>query len=544
VVLAGLLSAADASPGDLFGSAVAIDGLHGLVGAPGRGEPVPGSGVVFAFRRGGGNWTQTQKLLAPAPHPQASFGAAVALDGELVLVGAPGARVGSLRCGAAYLFRHEAGGWRLARTLYSSAPREGARFGHSVALRGGVAAVGSPKGNHAGVGSGRVHLFELASGAPAQLLVGSEAQADELFGWQVALEGSTLAVGAPGNATQGPWSGATYLFERARGGWVERGLLRPDDVGPSAFFGCALSLDGPRIAVGSYGESTVELFSGATYLYRRRRPGPAAGEGGGGWTLEQKLKAQTPRFGAQFGRSLYLWGESLAIGARLDAALFPNGGRVHSLRREEAGWVEREVIDEPTPGFNHWFGAAIAGDQGDLLVGSPHASLETEDTGAVHAFSLQPGEAFCSGDGSAADCPCGNLGPFGSGCGNSTGNGAQLLGAGSRIVTLDDLELLVSGLPAGRNALLVVGGQVVAGGLGEPLGGDGLRCLSGPLVPLGVRRTGPGGDALWRGVAGSLAAWPLGDGVHFQVLYRDPPTIGPCSGGFNSTNAYYVELLP
>ena len=161
-------------------------------------------------------------------------------------------------------------------------------------------------------------------------------------------------------------------------------------------------------------------------------------------------------------------------------------------------------------------------------------------------FGLASGEApvgttYCSGDGSGATCPCGNVGGFGIGCANSSGSGASLFGDGSTSVLQDDLVLTCLGMPAQKPSLLFVGTQQVNGGAGA-LFGDGLRCVGGPIQRLGVQVSDAGGAATWGPNLAPAGGWSAGDLRRFQVWYRD--TAGPCATGFNLSQGIEIVFAP
>src|SRR3990170_997676 len=72
---------AASSSEDRFGWAVAIDGSTMVAGAPQDFQP-GGAGVAHVFVRSAGNWVAQSMLAAPNPQPGATFGTAVALDGN------------------------------------------------------------------------------------------------------------------------------------------------------------------------------------------------------------------------------------------------------------------------------------------------------------------------------------------------------------------------------------------------------------------------------------------------------------------------------
>ena len=145
-----------------------------------------------------------------------------------------------------------------------------------------------------------------------------------------------------------------------------------------------------------------------------------------------------------------------------------------------------------------------------------------------------PGVGYCFGN----VCPCGNDDP-GAGCSNSTGSGALLAATGLASVASDDLDLVVSGMPAGNIGLVFLGGSTTK----LPFG-DGLRCV-GPgtqgLIRLPGGMASPGGVMSTTTVI-STAGLSAGSTWYFQGWYRDPG--GPCGSGYNLSNALRIAIIP
>ncbi|MDB6080715.1 MAG: hypothetical protein JWO82_4462, partial [Akkermansiaceae bacterium] len=78
--------------GALFGDVVALDGDTAVIGEPFANERATGSGAVSIFTRSGSVWSLQQKLISPDnlsfpnPYNLASFGSAVALSGDTLLI--------------------------------------------------------------------------------------------------------------------------------------------------------------------------------------------------------------------------------------------------------------------------------------------------------------------------------------------------------------------------------------------------------------------------------------------------------------------------
>ncbi|MFZ6029935.1 MAG: FG-GAP repeat protein [Chloroflexota bacterium] len=133
------ITPSDGAAYDEFGSSLALDGSTLLVGAP-CADTCRGAVYVFTPRYdGGSSLFQQARLAASDGAAYDRFGASVALDGNMALVGAPLQADGR---GAAYLFTY-ATTWNQANKLFAGDGLAGDRFGVAVALDGGLALVGA-----------------------------------------------------------------------------------------------------------------------------------------------------------------------------------------------------------------------------------------------------------------------------------------------------------------------------------------------------------------------------------------------------------------
>lgn len=138
------------TPDDFFGTSVAIHGKYAVVGAPGDDELAEDAGAVYFFERGtGGQWLLVDKRSLGAATVGA-LGTSVALDAKAALAGAPEFLVDGPDSGAVYPFRRAPDpSWpQFTNALRPSSPGDDFRFGHSVALDKGIAAITAP-GDHA-----------------------------------------------------------------------------------------------------------------------------------------------------------------------------------------------------------------------------------------------------------------------------------------------------------------------------------------------------------------------------------------------------------
>jgi hypothetical protein len=149
--------------GDLLGRSLDISGDFGVVGATGWGFGNHPEGVAYLLRRfydtGAGffNWEINNRLTASDGEPGDQFGAGVAIDDGVVIVGAPSAGPGNTIDGALYVFGGVPGGFDLSESQKLSPPPtlDGSNFGRHVDLEGAVL-VANEVANQA---PGRVHVF-------------------------------------------------------------------------------------------------------------------------------------------------------------------------------------------------------------------------------------------------------------------------------------------------------------------------------------------------------------------------------------------------
>ncbi len=183
-------------PADQFGYALALDGTTALVG----GLKVDGSSAAHVFVNSGGTWSEQARLVPGVG--DAGFGFAVDLDGDFAVVGSE-AETGT---GAAYVYQRTGSEWQPTAVLKANGGAEGDRFGTAVAISGNVIVVGAKGHDGDGSESGAAYVFSRSGSDWAQQtkLASPSAAAGARFGTAVAIDGPRLAVGsvnAAGNGT-------------------------------------------------------------------------------------------------------------------------------------------------------------------------------------------------------------------------------------------------------------------------------------------------------------------------------------------------------
>ncbi len=217
------LVSSDGANGDDFGVSVAIYSNTVVVGDQlNAGLAGSGAGAAYVFDRnqgGADNWGQTRKIVASDGVAGASFGRSVAISGDLAVVGAPNDTPGGVQSGSVYAFLRNQGGTGQWGQVNKSVPADGAagdQFGFSVALDGQLLVAGAPHAQNLGVASGAAYLY--ASNYPGldpwslvQKIVPA-GNTNTLFGFAMSLSRNTLALGADYDDPSNNRFAKTYIY--------------------------------------------------------------------------------------------------------------------------------------------------------------------------------------------------------------------------------------------------------------------------------------------------------------------------------------------
>jgi hypothetical protein len=178
-------------------------------------------GAAYIFRLTGNTWDLEATLTPPDPIARDQFGASVAIDGDYIVVGAPGVTSGGKEeVGGAYVFQRSAASWMFQRKLEPSNTHGVNSFGEAVAISGNYLVVGDPTQHLPVAGTGAAYVYS-RSGSNWNLMppriVPGDAGTDFLdmfayFGQTVAVSAAGVLVGAPNNTDTLRKQGAAYFY--------------------------------------------------------------------------------------------------------------------------------------------------------------------------------------------------------------------------------------------------------------------------------------------------------------------------------------------
>jgi FG-GAP repeat protein len=269
--------------------------------------PNTGQGAAYVFSPDGtGSWTQTQILSLADGTGFDNFGSAIALDGDRVVIGAHGVVIGdNFGQGAAYFFARSADGWSQMQEILADDGAMNDNFGNSATMVGDTLFIGANAATVDGVfaeGAVYVYQYDGEQWNQVQKLTETAGTTFDFFGITLAFDGTTLMVGA---TESGGGHGSVYVFTNDGTEWVQQQRLTVDDLVNGADFGNAIALHDGQAVIGA-DIQTVDGFTsrGAAYLFNFD---------GSQWTLGHTFVSSDGTTDDFFGQSIGYDGTTVVI---------------------------------------------------------------------------------------------------------------------------------------------------------------------------------------------------------------------------------------
>lgn len=363
--------------GDHFGDSVDISGNWLVVGSTYEDTGGSGAGAAYLFMRdygGSDYWGEFKKLTASDSEAGDNFGKAVSIDNDIIVVGARVEDEIAFATGAAYIFQRDQNGlnsWGEVSKIKASDAQSNDRFGASVSVSNGVIAIGANYEDSGGSNAGAVYLFSketnLTNPSFGQLskITASDGEQQAYYGTAVSISGNIMAVGTEHKSVY-----IYYRDESAPSGWSEIRKL----IGPSSYhndyFGESVSVSGNILVVGAAYDRQIEDGAGAAYIYQRDQGGV------NNWGLVKTIFASDPSIGANFGRAVSIYGNTIVVGADGDDQNGLLAGAAYVFEKHFGGennWGEvKKILASDGDAYDD-FGYSVSIDLDTIIVGAARA---------------------------------------------------------------------------------------------------------------------------------------------------------------------------
>lgn len=349
-----------AGPGTFFGYTVALEGNTLLVGAPGDNDRAVQAGAVYVYRYDGVSktWVQVSKVAPTALTTGVLFGISVSLAGTRAAISVPYDQESGVNVGSFYVMNNFTGNisTRGETKLVASDASANSSFGQSVSIQGSNAVVGSPN-----TVSSYVYQYNVSTGVWDETkLVPTTGTGIVSYGQSVSISERNILIGASDSALKG--SAYIYQFKPDTATWKETQLLASDGANGDDF-GLSVDLTGNTAVVGAPGK-------GAVYIYQLNTVD-------GSWVEFQKLTSAD----AGYGYSVSISGQSIAVGADQTSTAY-----LYQYHPTSKTWAQVQQLTSGQPA-SEAFGSSISVFSNSVLVGAPH---KNSDTGGAYLFEYNP----------------------------------------------------------------------------------------------------------------------------------------------------------
>lgn len=368
---------------DFFGRSIAFGVLTTgadadvlVVGSPGADDNGALSGAITIFEKSGGTWSKTTRIAGEAAGDE--YGSAVAIHAGTIVVGAPNESTTAADSGAVYVYTKSMGTWTLQQKIKMGTPVANIILGCSVTINGDVLVAGGRHQSSGQTGTARSWTRSGSTWGSETSVPSADTGADDYYGKAVAFDGSTLVVGASNDNTG---RGFAAVFAYAAGTFTETQILRASDAADYDYFGEAVAVSGSLIAIGAPGEDDGGSASGALYVFENVS---------GTWTQRQKCVNALQRASdgmCDEGSLCILAGSTVVAGAKTaDPNSATSSGAVFAFSPNPdwaTGYTSRELFVAP-PVASDAFGAAVAAYGDEIAVGEDNGDGPVANCGAAY----------------------------------------------------------------------------------------------------------------------------------------------------------------
>lgn len=271
---------------DEFGTSVKLLKDRALIGASSHLAQTGSTqaGAAFYYEHNGSNWVEKKILYAPDVTATEYFGVSLGLWDNQIYVGS----LQNAGMGAVYVYEGSDSTWTQVRKITASDGTPSMKFGLSMAITKEDVIVGAEDA---------VYLYGRTSNLTSETkLVNTPDPLAVNFGTSIAAYGNYLAISDPQyDSTRG----RVYIYRKTAGTWNLHEELTSPVAGGT--FGTDVAMDHSTLLVGAPAEDNLALNTGAIYIFERSELG---------WVGSKKITSLVPTVGVSLGRKLSLSGNT------------------------------------------------------------------------------------------------------------------------------------------------------------------------------------------------------------------------------------------
>lgn len=249
-------------------------------------------------------------------------------------------------------------------------------FGFAVAVENGIIVTGANGDDDNGMNVGAVYSFDASTGSQLRKFFASDGASGDFFGYAVDIDNGIIAVGAMSNDDNGDASGSAYLFDASTGAQLFK--LLPDDGAATDLFGESIAIANGIVVVGARNNDDNGNNSGSAYLFNA--------------STGTQIHKLLPNDGAEadnFGISVAIDNGTVVVGANFDDDNGSGSGSAYLFSASTGAQLHKLL---PTDGeFNTIFGVSVAIDSGIVAVGASFDRQVGSAAGAVYLFHANTG---------------------------------------------------------------------------------------------------------------------------------------------------------
>lgn len=364
-----MLYPSDNVHGQYFGTSVKLLDTLILVGSSGYGSSL---NPIYVYVKPNGGWTNASETYRIMPtdynHIEANFGQCLDVDNNILVVGAPYYNApDSVYTGAVYIFdlnqMADTTAHQVAKIMLSDTAAL-AYFGTDVAIQGDTLIVGAPGKNR----SGRAFVYKLDTNdwsnitQLAELSVNTQSSIN--LGSTVEIQGDVAFVGADKYLGQ---QGAVYVFD-SNGNWTDMNptaTLTMSDGLYNSRFGSAIAVQGDKLLIGAYNRDDIISKEGAVFYF------PGTNNSWTTGTETQKISAP-----AKYDNSYDFTGYSIDIDGNYAVVGAPgykdHRGCAYVLKHDGNAWNIIARLVSTDSNFTGKFGEKVAINHNLIVVSAPN----------------------------------------------------------------------------------------------------------------------------------------------------------------------------